>query len=127
MDKKIEKLFDWLDLSTCNFRAVDTICRELDNAGFSELRQEDSWDIIPGSRHYVVKNGSAVFAFIAGTGKAGENGFRIISAHSDSPCFKIKPNAEMVGDGEWCALILKNMGAAFSTHGSTGLFLCPGG
>ena len=75
MDKKIEKLFDWLDLSTCNFRAVDTICRELDNAGFSELRQEDSWDIIPGSRHYVAKNGSAVFAFIVGTGKAGGSGF----------------------------------------------------
>ncbi len=110
MDKKIEKLFDWLDLSTCNFRAVDTICRELDNAGFSELRQEDSWDIIPGSRHYVVKNGSAVFAFIAGTGKAGENGFRIISAHSDSPCFKIKPNAEMVGDGGVVRLNIEKYG-----------------
>jgi len=110
MDKKIERLLSWLDKSTCNFQAVATIKSELDAAGFSELRQEDSWTIKPGSRHYVVKNDSAIFAFIAGTKAPGENGFRIISAHSDSPCFKIKPNAEIIGDGGVVSLNVEKYG-----------------
>lgn len=106
----IEKLLGWLDASTCNFLAVETIKKELEAKGFTELRQEDSWEIQPGSRHYVVKNGSAIMAFIAGAGKPGEQGFRIISAHSDSPCFKIKPNAEIYGDGGVVSLNVEKYG-----------------
>lgn len=71
------------------------------------------------------KNGSAIFAFVAGNGKAGENAFRIISAHSDSPCFKIKPNAEIIGDGEWLASMSRNMAEASCTLGSTARCQCP--
>ncbi|MDE6298792.1 MAG: M18 family aminopeptidase, partial [Muribaculaceae bacterium] len=95
----IERLLDWLDASTCNFLAVDTLKKELDKAGFIELDQKDSWNIIPGGKYYMVKNGSALMAFIAGTSPADKGAFRIISAHSDSPCFKIKPDAEIYGDG----------------------------
>ena len=110
MDHKIERLLKWLDESTCNFQAVAAMKRELDAAGFSELRQEDAWDVQPGSRHYMVKNDSAIFAFIAGDGVPGENGFRIISAHSDSPCFKVKPNPEIYGDGGVVSLNVEKYG-----------------
>ena len=106
----IEKLLGWLDSATCNFLAVETIRKELEAAGFKELRQEDSWKITPGARHYIVKNGSAIFPFIAGTGNPDEHGFRIISAHSDSPCFKIKPNAEIYGDGGVVSLNVEKYG-----------------
>ena len=106
----IDRLLRWLDDSTCNFLAVETIKRELDSAGFSELRQEDVWQIEAGGRYYVVKNGTAIFAFVAGNGHPDENGFRIISAHSDSPCFKIKPNPEIVGDGGVVSLNVEKYG-----------------
>ncbi len=64
----INRLLRWLDSSTCNFLAVDTITKELNIAGFRELRQEDSWKIEFGGKYYVVKNGTAIFAFIAGKG-----------------------------------------------------------
>ena len=108
--EKIKRLLEWLDDSTCNFCAVEVIKSELEKYGFTELKQEDRWDITPGSRHYVVKNGSAIFPFIAGRGKAGDCGFRIISAHSDSPCFKIKPNAEIYGDGGVVSLNVEKYG-----------------
>lgn len=38
----IEKLLKWLDNATCNFLAVETIKDELENAGSTELRQEDA-------------------------------------------------------------------------------------
>lgn len=106
----IEKLLEWLDASTCNFLAVETIKNELKEAGFTELRQEDAWDVKPGGKHYVVKNDSAIMAFIVGTKRPGEAGFRIVSAHSDSPCFKIKPNAEIYGDGGVVSLNVEKYG-----------------
>lgn len=106
----IQRLLEYLDLSTCNFLAIDTIRRVLDEAGFHELRQTDRWNLNPGDCRYVVKNGSAIMAFVVGTDDPAETGFRIISAHSDSPCFKIKPNAEIYGDGGVVTLNVEKYG-----------------
>ncbi len=107
---KLDRLFEWLDSGTCNFLAVDTICRELKKAGFMELRQEENWTLQSSGKYYLVKNGSAVFAFVLGTKPVSETGFRIISAHSDSPCFKIKPAPEIYGDGGVVALNVEKYG-----------------
>lgn len=106
----IEKLLGWLDASTCNFLAVETVKKELDAAGFQRLDQEEAWNITPGGKYYMVKNDSAIFPFVAGTGHPDEHGFRIITAHSDSPCFKIKPNAEIYGDGGVVSLNVEKYG-----------------
>lgn len=91
-----DRLFDFLDHSTCCFTAAENICRRLDEAGFIPLAMDEPWPALkPGDRRYVVKNASAVFAFIVGTDPAA--GFKIIAAHSDSPGFRIKPNPEMDG------------------------------
>lgn len=100
----------WMDASTCNFLAVQTICRELDAAGFMCVDARDRWNIKKGGKYYVVKNDSAVFAFIAGTESPADAGFRIISSHSDSPCFKIKPNCEMYGEGGVVSLNVEKYG-----------------
>lgn len=88
----------FLDASPVNFWAVNTLARCLEKAGFAELDMRDNWEITPGGRYYVVKNDSAIFAFIAGAGEPGSP-FKIISAHSDSPGFRIKPNCEMLCEG----------------------------
>lgn len=106
----INKLLERLDASTCNFLAVETINRELDKAGFSRLDLSKKWSLEKGGKYYFTKNDSAVFAFVAGTGNVADNGFRIISAHSDSPCFKIKPNAEIYGDGGVVSLNVEKYG-----------------
>lgn len=107
---RIQHTLQRLDRSTCNFLAVDTIKNELKEAGFKELRQEDEWNIQPLGRYFMVKNDSAIFAFIKGTAPSGEGGYRIISAHSDSPCFKVKPNAEIYGDGGVVSLNVEKYG-----------------
>lgn len=110
MNTHIDRLLGWMDRSTCNFMAVDLIKEELNKAGFRELRQEEEWQIKPGDRFYVEKNGSAVFAFAMGSKPMAETGLRIISAHSDSPCFKIKPNCEIYGDGGVVSLNVEKYG-----------------
>lgn len=92
-------LLDWLDKSTCNFTAVRNMREVLDESGFKRIDEREEWSLERGGKYYMTKNGSALFAFIIGQGNPAEEGFRIISAHSDSPCFKIKPNCEIYGDG----------------------------
>ncbi len=96
--KHLDDLMSFLDNSPCNFFAVKTIRQRLDAAGFTCLDPRESWNLAPAGKYYVTKNDSAIFAFILGT-EGVEKGFKIISAHSDSPGFRIKPNAEMVTDG----------------------------
>ena len=97
-NKYIENLIQFMDKSVCNFWAVQTVREMLEENGFSQLNVCDAWNVAPGGKYYVVKNHSAIFAFIVGNGDA-TSGFKIISSHSDSPCFRIKPNPEMLSDG----------------------------
>lgn len=94
---EVESLKDFLDRSPVNFYACAAVREALESAGFKEFKAADKWSVAPGTRGYVVKNDSAIFAFIAG--ERPEAGFRIISAHSDSPGFRIKPSPEIKTEG----------------------------
>lgn len=88
----MERFFDFMTRSVSNFTAVKATAEMLDGAGFTRLYETDAaWDLKPGTRAYVVKNDSAIFAFIVGS----EQKFAIIAAHTDSPGFRLKPNPEM--------------------------------
>ncbi len=95
MEKYIKSLMNFLDNSTCNFCAVNTIKNELNKAGFKELNLSDAWTLEKGGKYFTTKNDSAIFAFAIGSEPLSENGFKIIAAHSDSPCFRIKPNSKI--------------------------------
>ena len=100
MNTYIESLLKFMDSSVCNFLAVDTIKKVLVANGFVEKRLEDAFTCQAGEKFFVTKNDSAIFAVTVGSKPVSETGFKIISAHSDSPCFRIKPNPEMIsGDG----------------------------
>lgn len=88
-----------MDDSPCNFLAVETVKGILEANGFEEKALSDKITAKPGEKFYVTKNDSAVFAFKVGKKSPVETGFRIVAAHSDSPCFRIKPNAEMRSPG----------------------------
>lgn len=97
-DKHINRLIDFMNASVCNFFAIDTLSQILVEEGFICLDPKKRWELVPGGKYFITKNDSALFAFIVGEGNASD-GYKIISAHSDSPGFRIKPNAEIVCDG----------------------------
>lgn len=108
----INSLIARLNESTCNFMAVACMKHELDKAGFNQLDLSEQFAIQPGGKYYIIRNDSAIIPFIAGTSNPAESGFRIISAHSDSPCFKIKPNPEIIGDDGLVSLNVEKYGGA---------------
>ncbi|MGM9845096.1 MAG: M18 family aminopeptidase [Muribaculaceae bacterium] len=101
--KHIADLLQFMDSSVVNFYAVDTLRRRLEAAGFASLDMRQPWHLDRGGKYYVTQNDSALFAFIVGTDEASA-GYKIISAHSDSPGFRLKPNCEMLSDGRMLRL-----------------------
>ena len=91
----ITDLLRFLDNSPCNFLAVDTVKTALISNGFSELSMADKWQLESGGKYFTTKNDSAIFAFTIGSQAFADAGAKIIAAHCDSPCFRIKPNAEI--------------------------------
>lgn len=102
--KAANELIDFIYESPTSFHAVSGIRKILENNGFSELRDRESWEIVKGGKYFTVKNGSAITAFVSGKGELRETGFRIIGAHTDSPGFRIKPSPEIKAEGAYVKL-----------------------
>ena len=86
-------LLHFISKSPSVFHVVRHIKAALLYAGFTEIREEDSWQIKRGGKYVVTRNGSALIAF--SVPEDGGNAFKITAAHCDSPTFKIKENPEM--------------------------------
>ena len=88
----IDRLIKFLTHAPVNFLAVDEVCRTLEDAGYTCIDPTlPLQGLQAGSKVYVTKNDSSVYAFRLGQKPIGEAGFRIICAHCDSPTFRIKP------------------------------------
>ena len=104
MEKHLAKdLIEFIYQSPTNFHVVSNAKQELMAHGFEELSAGEAWNLEKGKKYFVTKNGSSLFAFVVGTGGCAE-GIKFVCAHSDSPTFRIKPNAEMAVAGKYLKL-----------------------
>ncbi len=94
----MKELLNMLDASPVNFLAVKYAEDFLSAAGFKKVEMGSLPQLKAGDSYYITKNGSALFAFRVGSG-APTAGFKLICAHTDSPCFRVKPAPEMVSEG----------------------------
>ncbi len=92
-------LLNFLQHSPTPFHAVANMAQLLEEAGFQRLSSSDNWALKKNSRYYVARNDSALIAFKTGSGDLSETGFRIAGAHTDSPCLKVKPHADVANVG----------------------------
>lgn len=96
----IKNLLSFLDASPVNFLAVKEIARRLAEGGFKMFDPADKMpELHEGDCLMMTKNGSSIYAVRIGRKPVAEAGFKLICAHCDSPTFRIKPNAEMIGEG----------------------------
>lgn len=87
-------LLDFIERSPVSFAAIQTAEQMLDDVGFVRLSFQAPWNLEPGKKYYVTRNGSSLIAFVVP--EAPQNGFMIAASHSDSPCFKLKTDSEVV-------------------------------
>lgn len=116
MDKNTQQftegLLQYLNDSPTAFHAVENAAALLRESGFRELRETEKWSLEKEGRYFVIKNSSAVIAFIVGKGDLAEEGFHIIGAHTDSPGLKIKPGACSVTPEDYVKVNVEVYGGA---------------
>lgn len=94
-----QRLLAYIDASPSPFHAVLGASELLEAAGFRPLREEEAWKLTPGGRHYVVRNGSTLGAFVLGRRPPSGGGFHLIGAHTDSPNLRLKPLPDIERSG----------------------------
>lgn len=95
----LQPLCDFVDAGVSTYHVVGKAKSLLEQHGFGALHRGESWNLNAGGRYYCTVNDSAIFAFVIGDENPADVGFKIIAAHTDSPCLKIKPQAELHGEG----------------------------
>jgi len=86
-------LLTYLDQSPTPFHAVSSMIDILQSKGFTQLQERDEWQLQPG-KYMVTRNDSSLIAFVLGNKDPVNTGLRIVGAHTDSPCLKVKPKPE---------------------------------
>ena len=96
----VNGLIDFIKSSPTPFHAVQTMVDILEQNDFKRLEESESWSISAKSqaeRFYVTRNDSSIIAFQLNQSLV-ENGMRMVGAHTDSPCLKVKPNPEIINN-----------------------------
>lgn len=88
-------LLDFLHASPTPFHATTQMAHQLQQAGFIALHEGDAWQLESGQRYFVTRNDSSIIAFVYGKRPLLETGIRMVGAHTDSPCLKVKPQPEL--------------------------------
>ncbi|ARN75368.1 M18 family aminopeptidase [Oceanicoccus sagamiensis] len=95
-------LLTFLQSSPTPFHAVETMTKHLQAAGFSPLQEGDDWPVPQAGsayKYYIVRNDSSIVAVNGGGQSPVSSGFRMVGAHTDSPCLKVKPQPELNNKG----------------------------
>ena len=110
MKKFAENMLDFIYESPTQFNAVAVSAEMLEKNGFEKLNPKENWKLEVGKKYYTTKNSSALVAFKINSDEVEKEGFRIIGSHTDSPGFRIKPNAEMESCGAYLKLNIEGYG-----------------
>lgn len=123
----VHKLLSFLDASPSPYHAVENLVKRLAAVGFKPLAEGASWadKVQPGGKFYFSRNGSALVAVAVGGKYEAGNGIKMVAAHTDSPCLKVKPISkrrakddflqvavETYGGGLWNTWFDRDLGVA---------------
>lgn len=95
----IKELNQFIRKSVSPFHTAKAAANEFGRHGFQELELGSKWEISQEGKYFVKIFGSSIAAFTIGQKGTECSGLRIAAAHTDFPCFKIKPLASIFENG----------------------------
>ena len=94
----VQALLDFIDQSPSPWHAVSTVEVAIQASQFVCLDETAKGSLQAGGRYYVVRDDSSIVLFVLGNKAPAESGFKIVGTHTDSPGFRIRPNAATAND-----------------------------
>ncbi len=92
MSGPLDDLVAYLDASPSPWHAAASAVQRLDAAGFAAVAFDEPWSEVPAKGY--VQRGAAVVAWHRGVDARPTSPLRLVGAHTDSPCLRVKPNAD---------------------------------
>ncbi len=103
--RETERLFDLLEKGISPAHTVEACQERLLKAGFEKINYGEDWELKEGGKYYVNHHDTTLFAFTLPKQRdafaAGKDSpaIRIAAAHTDFPCLRIKPSADLRSHG----------------------------
>lgn len=118
MNELTRGLIYFIESSVTPYHTVENAERLLTENGFTRISADTSAALEPGGRYYFTRTG---FTGSGGTSLIAISlpeerplGMRVCASHTDSPCFRIKPNAVIKGDN-YCRINVERYGGGISS------------
>ncbi len=96
MNQITQRLLNTISVSTSPIHCVQEAKRQLLDAGFTELRMAESFELEKGKGYVMELYNSSLLAFRANKQFTPGEGFRFAYAHTDFPGFSLKARPEIV-------------------------------
>lgn len=114
MKELSNELLTFIQKSPSCFHAIDTMRGMLKEAGYTEIRESETWKIEKGGKYFTTRNGSSICAIHVGS-ICDDYHFQVTSSHSDSPTYKVKEVAELSGKGGYVQLNTEGYGGMIAS------------
>lgn len=90
-------LLKFLGNSPTPYHATRNLASLLAAQDFQILDEAHAWQLEPGGRYCVTRNGASLIAFTlpSDTSHSISHGIRMVGAHTDSPCLRVKPQPDL--------------------------------
>lgn len=111
----MEQLMNLLENSGSPFHVVETCEKRLVEAGFEKLDWHQMLCPTYGMKYYLKPYPSMLIAFRTQKKRSFFHNIRMAAAHTDQPCFHVKPNPEMLEKGYMKVNVEAYGGATLST------------
>ncbi len=97
MNQELKDFFSMLQKSVSPYHAVEESAIQLKNAGYTEQKLDEKWQLNKGTGYFIRPYGSTLIAFYIGEHYQTGDMLRVEAAHTDWPCLKLKSLPEKKG------------------------------
>lgn len=105
------ELVEYLNGAVTTYHAVEQGVTMLQKAGFTEQSLDEPLKPERGKGYFIRVFGTGLIAYTVGARFSPEDGVHLAAAHTDAPCLRVKPVAELVS-GEYKRLDVEVYGGA---------------
>ena len=93
------EFLDYIKMSTTPYTTVGCSAKMLSENGFEKLNMNENWNLKPGCGYYVTIYDTSIAAFTVPKKVDDNLTMKVCTAHTDSPCFRVKPSPDMLDKG----------------------------